>query len=415
VGGYGSIPKNLGINSSSHFAPRSGLAYRINEKTVVRAGFGTSYLFRDTSQYNFPSNQVSELDAANAYVPAGSMKVGFPAPILLPIPSSGIIPNAPTTLTYIVMPNDLVHGEIQSWNIALQRQLPHSFTLDGAYVGNHGVNDPVSLQINRGLVIGAGAAGQPLNQAFGRRTGTTTIIGVSTSYQSLQVKLNRRFTGGFQLTTSYTYSKSIDYCSDRVCTPFNQYNFRLNRAPSDFNHTQVYVQSFVYELPWGPGKRWLNFGPASLILGGWQVNGVFTAQTGGPLDIQYSNAGLNAPFINNRPNVNGPVQIFGKVKAGTPWFDVTQFSAPAAGTFGNVGRNILTGPDLVNLDFSLFRKFKFTERVGFELRGEVFNLTNTPHFNNPGTTYGSSTFGVVSSAVNDSRFRVASRAGSGRP
>src|SRR5260370_37191091 len=116
-----------------------------------------------------------ERDAANAYVPVGSMKVGSPAPILLPIPSSGIIPNAPTTLTYIVMPNDLVHGEIQSWNIALQRQLPHSFTLDGAYVGNHGVNDPVTLQINLGLGIGAGAAGQPLNQHFGRRTGNTTI------------------------------------------------------------------------------------------------------------------------------------------------------------------------------------------------------------------------------------------------
>ena len=87
------------------------------------------------------------------------MKTGFPAPILLAIPSSGIIPNAPTTLTYSVMPTDLVHGQIQSWNLALQRQLPASFTIDVAYVGNHGVNDPVSLQLNRGLVIGAGAAG----------------------------------------------------------------------------------------------------------------------------------------------------------------------------------------------------------------------------------------------------------------
>src|SRR5260370_7375695 len=117
-----------------------------------------------------------ERDAANAYVPVGSMKVGSPAPILLPIPSSGIIPNAPTTLTYIVMPNDLVHGEIQSWNIALQRQLPHSFTLDGAYVGNHGVNDPVSLQINRGLVIAPGSPGPPLHPPFCRLTGPTSII-----------------------------------------------------------------------------------------------------------------------------------------------------------------------------------------------------------------------------------------------
>ena len=225
VGGYGDIPKNLDINGSSHFSPRLGAAYRISEKTVLRAGYGISYLFRDSSQYNFPSNQVSELDAANAYVPAGSMKTGFPAPILLAIPTNGIIPNAPTTLTYSVMPTDLVHGQIQSWNVALQRQLPASFTIDVAYVGNHGVNDPVSLQLNRGLVIGAGAAGQPLNQAFGRRASTSTIIGVSTNYHSLQAKLNRRFQNGFQVTTSYTYSKAMDYCSDRVCSPYNQYDF----------------------------------------------------------------------------------------------------------------------------------------------------------------------------------------------
>jgi hypothetical protein len=404
VGGYGNIPQNLGIQGDPlGFAPRIGLAYRMNEKTVVRAGFGISYLFRDTSQYNFPSNQVSELDAPNAYQPAGSMLTGFPAPILLPIPSNGIIPNAPAALTYSVMPKDLVHGHIESWNIAVQRELPASFTVEAAYVGNHGVDDPVTLQLNRGLVIGAGAAGQPLNQAFGRRAGTTTIIGVNTHYNSLQLKLNHRYSNGLQLTTSYTYSKSIDYCSDRTCTPYNQYNFELNRARSDFDHTQVFVESVVYQLPIGKGGRWMKSGIAGWILGGWQVNGVITAQTGGPLDLQYSNAGLNAPFINNRPNVNGSVAIYGKFKSGTTWFDTSAFSAPADKTFGNVGRNILTGPDLVNLDASLFRKIPFGERISLELRAESFNTTNTPHFNNPGNVFGTSTFGVITSAVNDSR------------
>ena len=156
-------------------------------------------------------------------------------------------------------------------------------------------------------MIGAGAAGQPLNQAFGRRASTTTIIGVSTNYNSLQAKLNRRFQNGFQVTTSYTYSKAIDYCSDRVCTPYNQYEFRRNRARSDFDHTQVYVQSAVYELPIGQGKKWLTAGRGGVYPRRLAGNGVFTAQTGGPMSIQYSNAGLNAPFINNRPNVNGPV------------------------------------------------------------------------------------------------------------
>ena len=403
VGGYGNIPKNLGINAASHFVPRTGASYRINEKTVARAAFGVSYLFRDTSQYNFPSNQVSELNAANSYQPAGSMAVGFPAPILLAIPSSGVIANAPLTLTYAVMPKDLVHGSVQSWNVALQRELPKGFTIEAAYVGNHGVNDPVVLQLNRGMVLGAGAAGQPLNVAFGRRTSTPTYIGVSTHHNSLQVKLNRRFANGFMLTTSYTYGKSIDYCSDRLCTPDNQYNFRLNRARSNFDNTHVYVQSFVYALPFGKGGRWVRSGAGNWLLGGWQLNGVFTAQTGTPLGLSYSNAGLNAPFINNRPNVNGPVAIYGNYASGTKWFDTSVFSAPADRTFGTAGRNILTGPGLVNIDFSLFKKFTFTERTTVELRAETFNFTNTPHFNNPGGTYGSSTFGVITGAANDSR------------
>lgn len=406
VGGYGSIPQNLGINADkTGFAPRVGISYRLNEKTVVRSGFGISYLFRDTSQYNFPSNQVSELDAPNAYQPAGSMVVGFPAPILLPIPSNGIITNAPVNLTYAVMPKDLVHGHIQSWNLAVQRQLPASFTVEAAYVGNHGVDDPVTIQLNRGLIIGAGAAGQPLNQAFGRKASTTSIIGVSTHYNSLQIKLNRRFSHGLQITTSYTYSRSIDYCSDRTCTPYNQWDFSQNRARSDFDHTQVYVQSFVYQLPFGKEGRWLRSGVAEWILGGWQLNGSFTAQTGGPLDLQYSSAGLNAPFINNRPNLSGsgPVTIYGSFNAGAPWFDVSRFAAPGNGAFGNVGRNILTGPDLVNLDFSLFRKIPVSEKITLELRAESFNVSNTPHFNNPGNTLGTSTFGLITGAANDSR------------
>lgn len=404
VGGYGSTPNNLGIKGDSlGFAPRLGASFRMTEKTVLRAGFGVSYLFRDTSQYNFPSNQVSELDAPNAYTPAGSMVAGFPAPILLQIPSNGIIPNAPLNLNYAVMPVNLVHGHIQSWNIALQRELPGGFTVEAAYVGNRVLDDPVTLQLNRGLVLGGGAAGQPLYQAFGRKTGTTTTIGVTTTYNALQAKLNKRYSNGFLLTTSYTYGKSIDYCSDRVCTPFNQWNFRLNRAASDFNHTQVFVQSFLYELPFGKGKTRLTHGPGSWALGGWQVNGIFTVQTGSPLDIQYSAASLNTPFINNRPNVNGPVKILGNVKAGSTWFDTSAFSAPAAGTFGNVGRNILVGPDLVNLDFSLFRKFPIREKATLEFRAESINLTNTPHFNNPGGTFGSSNFGRITSAQNDSR------------
>jgi len=112
---------------------------------------------------------------------------------------------------------------------------------------------------------------------------------------------------------------------------------------------------------------------------------------------------LNAPGNGNRPNLTGKPDILGFVGRGEKYFDVTKFSAPATATFGNVGRNVLGGPGLVNLDFSLFRKFPLTERLALELRIESFNFTNTPHFNNPNTTLGSAGFGEVTTAVQDQR------------
>src|SRR5262249_1013521 len=136
------------------------------------------------------------------------------------------------------------------------------------------------------------------------------------------------------------------------------------------------------------------------ILGGWQANGILTAQTGTPLNITFSNSTLNTPLINNRPNLvgSGTPDVYRNVGAKIPWFDAARFTAPAAGTFRNLGRNILSGPSVFNLDFSLSRTFTVTERVRAQLRMDSFNFTNTPHYDNPNTTFGSSTFGQVTTA-----------------
>jgi len=139
------------------------------------------------------------------------------------------------------------------------------------------------------------------------------------------------------------------------------------------------------------------------LLGDWQVNGIFSAQTGPPLDITLSASSLNAPFNVNRPDLNGSPAILGAVGPGKKYFDVTKFSQPAAGRFGTTGRNILSGPGLVTLDFSLFRKFPITERIHLELRMESFNFTNTPHFNAPNSNFSSSGFGEVTDAQQDQR------------
>jgi len=404
LAGVGQIPNDLGIESQpKSFAPRFGIAYRLNDKTVLRGGYGISYLPRDTNVYNFPVKQANSLDAPNSFIAAGSMAKGFPPPTPVQIPRDGIIRNPPAQ-QYDVVPKNLFHSYVGSWNVAVQRSLPKDLSVEAAYVANHGVNIGQTLNLNAGRVPGAGSAGQPLFQRFGRLAASNSTTGTHSYYDSLQVKLDRRFSGGLMLTTAYSFSKAIDFDSG------NQVYFFLNRGRASFDREHVLVQSFIYELPFGPGKRWAHSGPERWLLGGWQFNGILTAESGMPLNLTFSSATLNAPFNSNRPNLNGEVQIFGAIGPGKRYFDVTKFSAPAPDTFGTAGRNILHGPRLFGLDFSIFRKFPIGERMSLEFHSEAFNLTNTPHFDNPNTTFGSPSFGAVTtargnqaSAVNENR------------
>ena len=225
---------------------------------------------------------------------------------------------------------------------------------------------------------------------------------MNNNYHSLQVKLDRRFSGGFLLTTAYTFSKAIDLSNDNAGF-FNQIDFRSNRGRADGDKTHVFVQSYIYELPFGPRGRWLRSGAVPLGSGDWQLNGIFSAESGLPLNITFSNTTLNAPGNNNRPNMSSKPEIYGNVGIGEKWFDVSRFSAPAPNTFGTVGRNVLSGPGFVNLDLSVFRKFPLTERYTLEFRLESFNFTNTPHFNNPNTTFGNAGFGEITTAMQDQR------------
>jgi hypothetical protein len=168
--------------------------------------------------------------------------------------------------------------------------------------------------------------------------------------------------------------------------------------------------SAVYELPFGQGKHYLTKGPGKWILGGWQLNGLWSWESGLPLDISTSTSSLNAPGNINRPNVNGPVKILGGIGPGTQYFDKTAFSAPAAGTLGNLGRNVLHSPRLFDIDTSIFRRFGIREGMNLEFRAEAFNISNTPQYNRPDSIYTDSAFGQVISAqgiqsvlVNNSR------------
>ena len=411
VAGVGDNPKNLGMTTYYHyFAPRFGAAYRLTDSTVIRAGFGISYMpFPDNNYaYNFPVKQNNEFDpVVTSYGPAilpnghvATFQNGFPAPTPAVVPANGIITNPTASQQYFVVNLNFKQPYVEAWNFAVQQALPYHFTLDAAYVGNRGVDISSQPNINAGQIVGAGKAGQPEYASFGRTANTTLLFqGFSSNYNSLQVKVDRRFTNGFLLTTAYTWSKAMSFQQGDDGGLMFYIDQHRNYAPADYDHRQVFVQSYLYDLPFGRGKKWLNSGGlTSAVFGGWRVGGILTVQTGSPLNFTYSGSGLQAPSNGQTPNLVAPLQILHGVGLGDPWFSQSSFAAPDALTFGSVGRNLISGPGLFELDFSVFKTIPITERFNLELRGESFNLTNSPQFSNPDVTLGDANFGYITGA-----------------
>ncbi len=417
VAGVGGNPSNLGMETRyKYFAPRFGAAYRLSDSTVFRAGFGISYTpFPDnTYAYNYPVRSNNEYDSLNSFVPAllytgqvASFENGFPPSVNPTVPANGIInisqSGSKTLLnqTYFDINTKFKNPYVESWNIAVQQALPAKFTLDIAYVGNHGVDSVVNYNLNAGFIPGAGANGQPEYAAFGR-TATTNLFFApySTMYNALQVKLDRRLGGNLTLTTSYTYGRGMGFQSSDDGGLLFYTNQRRNYARNDFDRTHTFVQSYMWNLPFGPGQRWLHAGVLSNVFGNWRANAIVTAMTGLPFTVTASGTSLNMPSNTQTANQVGPVNILKGINQ-QPWFDPRAFQSPtAAGQFGNTGRNILSGPGLFNLDASLFKVVSFRERYQLELRGEAFSISNTPHFANPNSSLtSSSNFGYVTGTV----------------
>jgi outer membrane receptor protein involved in Fe transport len=417
VSGIGGIPNDLGIATHyKYFAPRLGLAYRLKESTVVRAGFGISYTpFPDNSYaYNFPVRANNAFNPAvasfgPAVLPNGqtaTFENGFPAPILPVVPPNGIITNPAVAVNYFVVNQNFKNPYVESWNLAIQKSLPWRFVLDVAYVGNHSVDTVVNYNLNAATVVGLGNKGLPEFNTFGRTASTNLLFaGYSSSYNALQVKFDRRFSEGLATTTAYTFGKGMGFQTGDDGGLSFYINQRRDYARNDFDRTQTFVQSVVYDLPFGRGRRWVSSGVGAAILGGWRISSFMTIMSGLPLYFTASSTSLKAPGNTQTPNLVAPVQILHGVGPNSPWFSTASFAAPAAATFGNVGRNYLSGPNFFNLDAALSKSIRFTERYNLDLRLEAFGATNTPQFffasnggTAGGTTQGSTSFGQVTSA-----------------
>jgi hypothetical protein len=415
VAGVGSNPSNLGIKTRyNYFAPRLGLAYRLDEKTVIRAGYGTSFTpFPDnTYAYNYPvrsNNQYTNVGNgyADTYLPSGqpaTFQNGFPLPVPVAIPSNGIIQANTSNLlaqNMVTIDKNFKNPYVESWNFAIQRAIPLGFTIDAAYVGSHGVDTVATYNLNTNLTtLGGGSAGQPLNQAFGKTAGATLYFaGFSSSYQSLQMKLDRKLSSGLFMTTAFTWGKALGYQSGDDGGLTFYIDQRRNYARVDFDREFVYSQSFNYKLPFGSTQHYLHSGPASWVLGGWQLSGIISLSSGTPMTFGANGGSLNTPGETQTADQVSPVQILGGINVGNPWFSKGSFVQPTGVRFGTSGRNILSGPGLFALNLSLAKSFRITERFKAEIRADSFNLTNTPQFANPSTSITSSTYGYVTGTL----------------
>ena len=246
---------------------------------------------------------------------------------------------------------------------------------------------------------------------YGKTAGITNLAWKSkTRYNGLQMKLDRRFRNGWLVTNSYTYSRARDYANDNG-GPSTPADPERSWGYGNFDRTHVFVSSFVWSLPWYKNS---DAGVLHWVLGGWQVSGILTLQSGQPLDITMSNASLNTPDNTQRPNQTGDAAIVNTMspdKTYLQWFDTSVFTSPAANTFGTRTRNMgdVRGPRFTNLDFSLVKQFGFGGSRSGEFRVDVWNLPNTIHMSNPNSTYLNSQFGRITSAYNERQMRFSLR------
>jgi Carboxypeptidase regulatory-like domain/TonB dependent receptor len=394
IGGLGGTPNSTGVDvGKGQLAPRLGIAWRVTEKTVVRAGYGISIdpnSFRNMRDA-YPATISLQLSGATSLQAAGTLQAGLPE-IVLPDISSGSI-TLPANIGTQTFPEVFNRGYIQSFNLTVQRDIGWGFTAQAAYVGSRAIRQTANVNINAGEV-GRGNAGRALAK-FGRIGDIDMLMPFGTAtYDSLQTQVTRRLNPGAQIGLSYTFSKAIGYAdnSDSGLTFDSVSQWERNRALTGFDRTHNLQIYGVYELPFGAGKRWAPGGPAARLAGGWQFNFILGRMSGTPFTVTSAGTSLNAPGnTQTADQVLAEVNILGNVGPGQSYFDPNAFAPVTATRYGTAGRNSLRGPGIFNMDASLFRNFKLTERFGLQFRIEVFNLTNTPAFNNPGASVSSPT------------------------
>lgn len=408
--GIGSVPTDCGITKDrQHFNPRLGLAYRLTNSTVIRAGYSKStdpiyFLGYITSgRLNFPYIYSQLILPPNSFSYSTSLRQGLPA-VSPPNVASGTIPVPPLSAVVTYDNSDYVRGYSQMWNFTIEQQFKGWLASVG-YVGMRQIDPVNNLQMNWSPING-GTAGEILNKLTAR-TASTIFLGTlgTNTYDSLQTVLRRQFSNGYQVNVSYTFSKALGYAtSPTVVIP---QDYGLNYGPQGTDITHMFSATGIAPLPFGKGRRWAQTGLASKLAGGWQLSTVITAHSGLPFTVTASSTTLNAPYSSQFADCISPGQQIGSIYE---WYNPSAFAVPANGRFGTCGTNSLFGPGLFNVDLGLQRQFPITERLDLKFRGDMFNVGNTPHRVMSSTSINSSTFMEATGIANTGREGIEQRA-----
>lgn len=444
--------------TATGWGPRAGFAYQFTPKTVLRGGYGIFYL--PTIQRIFISGNpgftvdnpfVATIDGVT---PVGSISNPYPNGLNhLAGAATGALTGAGTSVGANLYNTPLSY--VQQWNLDVQRELGGNLVIDAAYAGNHGLRLPISPNRNALNTVYYGSIGDAnrvaqlnglvdnpffgliqtgplatskiqanqLLRQFPQYTGLTEqVLPIGSNiYHSLQLRAQKRMSAGISAMAAYTLSKNIGNVNNLTTgfldtgSPGYQYDLDLHNErsllPSDI--PQRFAGTFVWDLPFGRGRAIGKdaHGLLGQLIGGWQINGIVTFQSGFPLTL--SAAGL-PPYAGSRPSRVPGVRVItsgaivdriGGVSTPTKYMDPAAFRPARSFEFGDTPRLMpdLRGPGIRNLDFSLFKNFPIGEQARVQLRAEAFNATNTVRFGNPGTTLGTPGFGVIGGQANSPR------------
>jgi hypothetical protein len=436
------------------FSPRIGVAYRLNNKTVIRSGYGIFWLPNDVLWNKSPHN-----DAVNSFrnpwnatldgsvTPNDTLRNPFPNGLL---PAPGRSPNV-QRLLYGQGPSAAIYNSpypyAQQWNLDIQRELPGGMALSAAYAGSKGTHLPGPNQNldqlpNQFLSLGSrlqqqvpnpfyglvplGTLAQPtvaygqLLRPYPQYTGFSMANPTNRNaiYHSGQVKLEKRFVRGGTVLGSYSWSKLIS--DTDTLTGWlepgggaggvqDNYNLRAERSVALYDTPHRAVISYIVDLPFGKGQRFGRdaTGVLDRLISGWGINGVTTFQSGSPLNMSMAVNTSNSFGGGQRPNSTGvSAKLEGSAQARlSKWFNTAAFTPAAPFAFGNVGRSLtdVRSHGINNFDFTTFKNTTIKERLGLQFRAEIFNLFNRVRFGYPGRSLGNADFGVIGGQYNDPR------------